>query len=160
MIKRWLKKRSLIKSKIMGNKDHIPDYQQFPSEFLSDGDMYHLFMSNHLMMGRMISGSKSGYWEQHKDNIIVFNANIIIESKGKIWHGDLDVTLDEPNLQKVAQALEEDLYILGEHDARWGNEDKPAKELIPLARAVIKYKEDGDNSRSTERDLFDQEQPE
>ena len=123
----------------MGTKEHIPDYQQFPSEFLSDGDIYQIFATNGLRMGRMISGSKSGYWENHKENLIVFNANILIESKGKIWHGDLDVTLDEDNLKKVAQTLEEDLYVLGEHDARWGNENKPTKELLPLARAVIKY---------------------
>jgi len=121
-------------------KDHVPDYQQFPSEFLSDGDMYEIFMSNKLMMGRMISGSKSGYWQDHKENLVVFNANIIIESKGKIWHGDLDVTLDYENLEKVAETLEEDLYILGEHDARWGNEDAPTKELMEKARAVIKHK--------------------
>lgn len=144
----------------MGTNEHIPDYEQFPSEFLSDGDIYHIFGTNGLHMGRMISGSKSGYWEQHKENLVVFNANILIQSKGKIWHGDLDVTLDEENLKKVAQILEEDLYILREHDARWGNEEKPVKELIPLAVSVIKYKENGDNSRSTERDLFDKEQPE
>ena len=70
----------------MATKDHIPDYQQYPSEFLSDGDIYELFMNHGLMTGRMISGSKSGYKERHPDNLIVFNANIIIESKGKIWH--------------------------------------------------------------------------
>lgn len=144
----------------MGTKEHIPDYEQFPSEFLSNGDMYHLFMSNQLMMGRMIGGSKSGYMEMHPDNNVVFNANIIIPSKGKVWHGDLDVTLDEENLKKVAKALEEDLYILGEHDARWGHENDPIKVLMSKAKHIIKYEENGDNNRSSERDLFDQEQPE
>lgn len=157
MIRQWLKRRSLIKLSIMASKDHIPDYEQFPSEFLSDGDMYHLFMSNQLMMGRMIGGSKTGYMERNPNNEVVFNANIIIPSKGKVWHGDLDVTLDRENLQKVAKALEEDLYILGEHDARWGREDDPVNVLMSKARYVIKYEEDGDNNRSTERDLFDQE---
>ena len=126
----------------MGTEEHIPDYEQFPSEFLSDGDIYDIFATNLLHTGRMISGSKSGYWEQHKENLIVFNANILIETRGKIWHGDLDVTLDEERLKSVAQTLEEDLYILREHDARWGNEDKPVKELLPLAVAVIKYEKD------------------
>ena len=126
----------------MAKKDHIPDYEQFPSEFLSDGDIYQIFMSNKLMMGRMISGSKSGYWEDHKENIVVFNANIIVESRGKIWHGDLDVTLSKEDLENVAKVLEEDLYILGEHDARWGNEDAPVKDLMKKARAVIKYEKD------------------
>ena len=126
----------------MAKKDHIPDYEQFPSEFLSDGDIYQIFMSNKLMMGRMISGSKSGYWEDHKENIVVFNANIIVESRGKIWHGDLDVTLSKEDLENVAKVLEEDLYILGEHDARWGNEDAPVKDLMKKARAIIKYEKD------------------
>ena len=124
------------------SKDHVPDYQQFPSEFLSDGDIYQIFSTNQLMMARMISGSKSYYYKEHPDNIIVFNANVIIESKGKIWHGDLDVTIDEPNLKKIAQVLEEDLYILGEHDARWGAEDDDVKTLMAKARAVIKYEKE------------------
>ena len=126
----------------MGTEEHIPDYEQFPSEFLSDGDIYQIFATNQLHMGRMISGSKSGYWQEHKENLVVFNANILIATRGKIWHGDLDVTLDEERLKEVAKALEEDLYILREHDARWGNEDKPVKELLPLAVAVIKYEKD------------------
>jgi len=120
-------------------KDYIPDYQQFPSEFLSDGDMYQIFLSKGLPIGRMIGGSKSGYRDAHPDNIIVFNANIVIETRGKVWHGDLDVTLDETKLKEVANALEEDLYILSEYDGRWENEDKPAKELMKSAKAIIKY---------------------
>ena len=121
----------------MASKDHIPDYEQFPSEFLSDGDIYQIFSTNKLMLGRMISGSKSGYWENHKGNLIVFNANIIIESRGKIWHGDLDVTLDYENLEKVAEALEEPLYILREMDARFENEDAGIKYWKNKAVAVI-----------------------
>ena len=121
------------------SKDHIPDYQQFPSEFLSDGDIYQIFMSNHLAMGRMISGSKSYYYKEHPDNLIVFNANIVIESRGKIWHGDLDVTVDEENLKKVAEALEEDLYVLREYDARFENEDAGFKVWKSKAVATIKY---------------------
>lgn len=118
-------------------KDHIPDYEQFPSEFLSDGDMYQIFMSNHLMIGRMISGSKSGYNEDYPDNLVVFNANIVIESRGKIWHGDLDVTRDYERLEKVSEALEEPLYILREMDARFENEDAGFKYWKSRAVVVI-----------------------
>ena len=121
----------------MATKDFIPDYQQFPSEFLSDGDIFQIFSTNGLMMGRMISGSKSGYWENHKENLIVFNANIIIESRGKIWHGDLDVTLDYEKLEKVAEALEEPLYILREMDARFDKEDAGIKYWKDKAVAII-----------------------
>lgn len=136
----WRNQPKLFKFNNMGAKEHIPDYEQFPSEFLSDGDIFQIFSSQGLMMGRMISGSKSGYASEYPKNLVVFNANIIIPSRGKIWHGDLDVTRDYENLEKVAEALEENLYILGEHDARWGNEEKPVKELMALARAVIQYK--------------------
>ena len=121
----------------MKEKDFIPNYTQFPSEFMSDGDMYELFMNHELMMGRMLSGSKSGYHSTHKDNLVVFNANIILKSKGKIWHGDLDVTLDYENLEKVAEVLEEPLYILGEMDARFENEDAGFEYWKSRARAVI-----------------------
>ena len=122
------------------SKEHIPDYQQFPSEFLSDGDLYKLFMSNKLMPGRMISGSKSGYMSEYPDNLVVFNANIVIETRGKIWHGDLDVTSDYENLEKVVEALKEDLYILREMDARFENADAGFKYWKNNAVAVIKHK--------------------
>ena len=139
--------RSLFKKLTdMGNKDHVPDYQQFPSEFLSDGDLYQLFSTAGLHMGRMISGSKSMYWEEHKDNLIVFNANIIIESRGKVWHGDLDVTLDRERLQKACDALEEDLYILREMDARFDKEDAGLKYWKSRAVEIIKYEEKEDEA--------------
>lgn len=126
----------------MASKDHIPDYEQYPSEFLSDGDIYQIFSSNGLMTGRMISGSKSGYYNEHPDNLIVFNANVIIETRGKIWHGDLDVTVDYENLEKVAETLEEPLYILREHDARFDNEDAGIEFWKSRAVAIIGKKDE------------------
>jgi len=125
----------------MATKDFIPDYNQFPSEFLSDGDIYEIFMNHGLIVGRMIAGSKSGYTERYPDNLVVFNANIIIESKGKIWHGDLDITKDYENLEKVAEVLEESLYILYEMDARFGTENDPIKKMMGKAVAKIEYHE-------------------
>lgn len=123
----------------MTTKDFIPNYKQFPSEFLSDGDIYKIFMNFGLMMGRMICGSKSEYWKTHRDNLIVFNANIIIESREKVWHGDLDVTEDYEKLEKVSEALEETLYILNEMDARFETENESVKELMKKAVVKIKY---------------------
>jgi hypothetical protein len=117
----------------------------FPSEFNPLQKYIDIFWDKDLMIGRMIGGSKSGYRNMHPDNEVVFNANIVIESGGKIWHGDLDITLDRLKLQNVADAIGEDLYILGEHDARWGNEDKPAKELIKLARYKIEKNDSNSN---------------
>lgn len=97
---------------------------QFPSEFRSDGDIYKLFSKYGFIMGRMISGSKSGYREKYPDHLVVFNANIVTESRGKVWYGDLDLTLDTPKLVEVSKELGEPMYVLREMDARFENEDK------------------------------------
>ena len=105
-------------------KDIQQDNWQFPSEFMSDGDMYKLFSDWGFIMGRMISGSKSGYMERYPKHEVIFNANIVIGSRGKVWYGDLDLTLDTEKLQEIACALKETLYVLREMDARFENEDQ------------------------------------
>lgn len=79
--------------------------------------------------GRMISGSKSGYRKVYPENVPVFNANIIIEDAGKyvkVWHGDVDLTVDAEKLLKSSEKTGEKLYVLYEMDARFENESKPA----------------------------------
>lgn len=76
--------------------------------------------------GRMISGSKSGYRRSRPRNVAVFNANICTSAHGKIWHGDIDLTLDEPLLRALAAALGEEVYLLYEMDARFDTENNPA----------------------------------
>lgn len=88
--------------------------------------------------GRMISGSKSGYHNKYPNHIVIFNANLCTESEGKIWFGDLDLTLDKEHLSELAVALNQDLYVLRELDARFENEDSPL-----LKNAVIIFKTDG-----------------
>lgn len=83
--------------------------------------------------GRMISGSKSGYRMRFPDNRPVFNANVCVES-GKIWYGDLDLTLDGDKLQGLANELGERVYVLYEMDARFENEERPL-----LGQAVETY---------------------
>lgn len=97
-----------------------------------------ILTDNQLMIGRMISGSKSGYREKYPNNFVVFNANILTEKSGKIYYGDLDLDFDNHKLLNVAKQLNEDLYILKEMDCRFENEDKPIKELIKKAVAIIK----------------------
>ena len=83
--------------------------------------------------GRMISGSKSGYRNRFPDNRPVFNANVCVES-GKIWYGDLDLTLDGEKLQQLADELGEKVYVLYEMDARFENEESPL-----LGQAIETY---------------------
>lgn len=92
-----------------------------------------IFDKNKLMLSRIISGSKSGYFNKYPSHLVIFNANVIGEKSGKIWWGDLDINKDSKNLKKISEELEEKLYVLRESDARFGNENKPIKELIKLA---------------------------
>ena len=61
-------------------------------------------------LGAIISHSKSGYIERHPENLPIFNANICTKD-GKIWWGDLDVTLKQTFIADLAFILKEDLYV-------------------------------------------------
>ena len=93
------------------------------SEFEPEMDFAEVFERHGLRIGRMISGSKSGYFNLHPKNNVVFNGNIVIENHGKVWYGDLDITLEQDKLQAIANELCRDLYILREYDARFRNEN-------------------------------------
>lgn len=93
--------------------------------------------------GRMISHSKSSYTDKHPENVVVFNGNVCT-SKGKIWYGDIDVTLDESNLKKLATTIGENVYVLKEMDARFEHEAKPL-----LDKAVVVARSNGDVALST-----------
>lgn len=71
--------------------------------------------------GRMISGSKTA----PKGHVCVFNANVCIKSKGKIWFGDIDVTADADDLKRLAVEKNEPVYVLREYDARFQTEASP-----------------------------------
>lgn len=90
------------------------------------------------MNGRMISGSKSGYLNHYPKNLAVFNANVCTKNEGKIWYGDIDLTLDREQLSELAKSLENDVYVLYEMDARFENEASPK-----LENAVVVFKKDG-----------------
>lgn len=79
---------------------------------------------------RLLSMSKSVYRNKHPDNKVYFNANLVDKKLGKIWHGDIDITTEGNLLQEVAKECNTTLYILREHDCRFGNENDPIKEII------------------------------
>ena len=74
--------------------------------------------------GRMISASKCDYSRTYPEHVVVFNSNICTES-GKIWYGDIDVTLDEDKLKLLADELDEKIYVIYEMDGRFDNEGSP-----------------------------------
>ena len=88
--------------------------------------------------GRMLSGSKSGYMSKYPNNTVVFNANLCLKSKGKMWYGDVDIHRDIDQLKQFAKEQGETLYILREYDARFDNELKPLYE-----KAVVSIEPNG-----------------
>tara|TARA_Y100000310_G_scaffold246228_1_gene251417 strand:+ start:920 stop:1309 length:390 start_codon:yes stop_codon:yes gene_type:complete len=116
------------------SKDIQKEYGfQFPSEFKqpeSHEDVVKVFNAFGFYNGRMIAGSKSHYRKEHPDDMIVFNANIIMEGFGKVFFGDINITEDYKILKKIANALNTVLYILTESTARFDQENRPIKELI------------------------------
>ena len=99
--------------------------------------MESIFKNEKLLAGRILSYSKSGYRDKFPDNEVYFNANIFVLGEGKVWFGDLDITLDEEKLKEVAEGLGKDLFILREMDGRFGNKDLPDSKIIELAVAKI-----------------------
>ena len=87
--------------------------------------------------GKMISASKSGYIQKNPDNLVVFNSNVCIE-EGKIWFGDLDVSLSYDTLSDLSKELGKTVYVLTEMDGRFENEENPR-----LGGAVIKFFPEG-----------------
>ena len=78
--------------------------------------------------GLMISGSKSGFRKYHPAEIPIFNGNVCID-EGKIWYGDLTITLDSEKLQKLADELKIKVYVLSESYARFDYENNPRLDM-------------------------------
>jgi hypothetical protein len=66
-------------------------------------------------------GSKSGYRRSHPACVYVPNANVFSIQHGKLWWGDLDIAKNGRALEKVAHRLRCRLFVVREHDGRWGN---------------------------------------
>jgi hypothetical protein len=98
---------------------------------LDDGYMKSQEILGHC--GKMLSASKTGYFQRFPGNVVVFNANVCT-ADGKIWFGDVDVTKDEEKLKALAEALGEKVYVLREMDGRFDNEGAPK-----LDRAVASF---------------------
>lgn len=92
---------------------------------------------DHASRGRMISPSKSAYLRRFPGNLIAFNAHLCTASAGRVWWGDLDLTRDEPELRRVANALGEVLYVLRESALG------PDPERPDLSRAIAILKPGG-----------------
>ena len=109
---------------------------EYPSDFkpsVSVQEVHQYFDAYNFNNGRMLGGSKMGYSGQHPDELIVFNANVLMPGYGKVWYGDLNLTEDYLVLKDIAKSLNSTLYVLWESDGRFGDENKPFDELIKKA---------------------------
>lgn len=82
--------------------------------------------------GRMVSGSKSGFSRIYPAHVPVFNGNLCTKSLGKIWYGDLDITMDEDKIKELSKILNEPIYVLYERDARFNHENNPQFDQAPF----------------------------
>lgn len=105
---------------------------------ITEREISGVFIRNDMPWGRLISGSKSAYRELHPESDVLFNANIFILGKGKIWWGDLDLTLEWDKLEMIASTLGKSLYVLREMDGRFEWEESSDERVINIAYAEIK----------------------
>lgn len=105
--------------------DGAPPWPQAPSEFTRSDDLTEAAERTLGPAGRMIAWSKHAYRDAHPENEPVFNANVCLRGAGKIWYGDLDLTLDGDRLQALADLCGEAVYVLYERAARFDHERVP-----------------------------------
>lgn len=74
-----------------------------------------ILKSYDLYWGRMLCSSKTGYRKAHPDNLVVFNATMVLKSGEIFPMMDLDLTLDEEKLQCAAKQVGE-FIVLREGD--------------------------------------------
>ena len=106
---------------------------EYPSDFkptLSIKEIHKHFYAFGFYESRMIGSSKWEYADKHPDDLIIFNANVLMLDYGKVWYGDLNLTEDYLILKSIADTLDTKLYVLWESDGRFGEETKPFDELI------------------------------
>tara|TARA_Y100000310_G_scaffold174_1_gene235 strand:- start:232 stop:636 length:405 start_codon:yes stop_codon:yes gene_type:complete len=109
----------------------------YPSDFKppkSIETIARIFESNEFPFGHMLHGEKWLYSQSFPNHLVIFNANVLTKSHGKVWYGDLDISMSHARLKKIAEQTGEPLYVLHESTARFGEENKPIDKL--LAQAV------------------------
>lgn len=58
------------------------------------------------LSARLISWSKSGYRRRRPHHLVIFNAELwLLRDRLPFWRGDLDLTLDEPQLRLIAARI-------------------------------------------------------
>jgi hypothetical protein len=69
--------------------------------------------------GRLLSMSKTHYADAHPENEVWFNACIFAANGDEIWFGDVDLTLEDGELQQLAERIGP-FYLTREQPYRFG----------------------------------------
>jgi len=88
-----------------------------------------IFHNKNLIIGRIISPYKNA----PKNNVCVWNANVMTKENGKVWYGDLNLTKDYKKLNEICGIIGKTLYVLKEEDCRFGKENDSIDSLIQKA---------------------------
>lgn len=130
-----------IKKLIEDRLKKLEEESNKPSPFpMLPDEKYNVIKKKLGCSGCMLSGSKRAPKNKEgKEHLVVWNANLLLPTYGKVWFGDIDITKSESILKEIALALDTEVYILREMDARFGKENNPDFSL-----AV--YKTDGKTS--------------
>ncbi len=129
------KLKTFREKKIMVDIQKEYEYQH-PSDWKPPNnitDIQKIFEAYNFFDGRMIGTVKWEYTKEHPNDLVVFNANVLIPGYGKVWYGDLNLTEDYLVLRKIAGTINIELYVLWEMDARFGEEMQPLNELLDKA---------------------------
>ena len=109
---------------------------EYPSDFKPTTNVMEVqkyFVAYDFYDARMLTGEKWVYADEHEDDLIIFNANVLMEEHGKVWFGDLNLTEDYLVLKDIAKSLNTTLYVLWEMDGRFGKENRPIDVLFKKA---------------------------
>ena len=101
------------------------------------GSTLGVFYERGIIPGRMVGWSKSGYVSRNPGNEVYFNANIFVLGEGKIWFGDLDLTIDRQMLEDISTETGKKFYILRESDGRFSNDELSDQQILERAIAKI-----------------------
>jgi hypothetical protein len=90
--------------------------------------------------GRMLSYSKSGYAKQWPLRLPLWNA-IVCTNEAEIFHGDVDLSVDERKLAALSEQIGQIVYVLSEGEGR-----RAENESLPLDRAIFSVTPTGHTS--------------
>lgn len=68
--------------------------------------------------GRLLSFSKATYEQRHPRHDVIFNACIFV-GEVQVWYGDIDLSTDSENLQKIADITGQEFTVTPENPYRF-----------------------------------------